>query len=114
MDELKMLVEMVANMPTLAVWVLVGFLAYKVAVVGSIYGLARFLIDKLHDWAVTKKTTQHVRFTREEMAVIDDKTVLELKTQIQRLRKSHLSYIHMDDVDQLRVAIDKMQAEAKK
>lgn len=35
MDELKLLIEMVSNLPSLAVWVLVGYLAYKVAVVGG-------------------------------------------------------------------------------
>ena len=30
-DELKLLIEAVAGLPTLMVWVLVGFLAYKLA-----------------------------------------------------------------------------------
>jgi len=51
MDELKLLIDMVANLPTLAVWVLVGYLAYKVVVVGSIYGVIRLLIIKGHDGA---------------------------------------------------------------
>lgn len=47
---------MVANLPTLAVWVLVGYLLYKIVVVGSIYGLVRFAIEKLHNWLIASKT----------------------------------------------------------
>lgn len=38
---------MVAHLPTLTVWVLVGFLVYKLAVVGSIYGVIRLGIERL-------------------------------------------------------------------
>ena len=35
-DELKVLLEAIAGMPALAVWVAAGFLFYKLAVTGSI------------------------------------------------------------------------------
>ena len=35
MDELKTLIEAVAGLPTLTLWVLVGYLVYKLAIVGS-------------------------------------------------------------------------------
>lgn len=55
MDELKLLIGMVADLPALAVWVLCGYLLYKIVVIGSIYGLIRFAIDKAHDWLTKRK-----------------------------------------------------------
>lgn len=53
MEELKLLVQMVASLPQLAVWALVGFYIYKICVIGSIYGTIRFVIQKYHDMKVT-------------------------------------------------------------
>lgn len=55
MDELKLLIELVASLPTMAIWVLVGFYIYKVTVIGSIYGLLRLCIVKMHDWLTKPK-----------------------------------------------------------
>ena len=41
MEELKLLIEAIAGLPTITLWVLVGYLVYKLAVVGSIYGVIR-------------------------------------------------------------------------
>ena len=111
MDELKLLVDMVAHLPTMAVWVLCGYLAYKVAVVGSIYGLARFAIDRLYQWLTAPK---HELKTVELRATIDGVCVANtadaLIAQIHRLRGKGLSigssYIHPPSVDWLREAID--------
>ena len=56
MDELKTLIEVVAGLPTLTLWVLVGYLVYKLAIVGSWFAIARFCVDKLHNWLITPKT----------------------------------------------------------
>lgn len=50
MDELETLVKMVAALPTLTVWVLVGYLVYKVAIIGSIYGVIRLAIERLYGY----------------------------------------------------------------
>ena len=49
MEELKLLISMVNDLPALATWVLVGYLIYKITVIGSIYGVIRLLIVKMHD-----------------------------------------------------------------
>ena len=100
MEELKLLIDMVANLPTLAVWVLVGYLAYKVAVVGSIYGVIRLLIVKFHDWATKPKTVALKLGARP----IDESTAEALNAQIARLCDS--GYCHMSDVQKLREALD--------
>ena len=48
MDELKELVALVVQLPEYALWALLGFLAYKLAVVGSVYSLCRFVVEKLY------------------------------------------------------------------
>ena len=100
MDELKLLIEMVAGLPSLAVWVLVGYLAYKVVVVGSIYGVIRLLIIKLHDW-LTKPRVVALKIGAKP---IDESTAEALNAQIARISSGH--YFHMSDVQKLREALD--------
>ena len=104
MDELKLLISMVADLPSLAVWVLVGYLAYKVAVVGSIYGVIRLLIVKAHDVMVTRKTVVKAG----ELGCINDSVRNMLIIQIERLKTSGV-YLHSSDVMKLAQAIDKMR-----
>lgn len=110
MEELKLLIEMVANLPSMALWVLTGFFAYKVIVVGSIYGVIRFVVDKAHSWA----TTKHKRV---EVEVLLDGVVIgcakeALLGQLRRVSAicnasiPEIRYLHSDSVQWLREAID--------
>lgn len=105
MDELKLLIDLVSNLPAMAVWVLVGFYAYKVIVIGSIYGLIRFTILKTHDWLVTPK---QVDFKMNGLP-ISEAVSLSLAAQISRIATG--GYIHASDVAKLARAIDLMKAE---
>ena len=60
MDDLKILIDTLANMPSLAIWVVAMYFFFKIAVVGSIFGIIRVAIMKLHDWAKTKKESKLV------------------------------------------------------
>lgn len=104
MDELKLLIEMVANLPTMAMWVLVGFFAYKVIVIGSIYGLVRFFVDKLHNWLTSPKV---FKYKLGDMTINDD-VMQDLVDQISRIRDGG-SYIHASHVSKLKKAIDEME-----
>lgn len=100
MEELKMIVDMIAHLPTLATWVLVGFLFYKLMVVGSLFGLARLIVVKLHDGLTNQKPKQMklgVKTVNEEVAV-------ELTEQLGRL--STTNYIYHTDVRQLKDWLD--------
>jgi hypothetical protein len=101
MNELKLLIDMVSQLPTLAVWVLVGFIAYKIVVVGSIYGLFRLMILKTHDYLTKPK-----EFKLEDKT-IDGKTARLLSGQLRRI--SSTIYIHPEDVERLKKAIDDME-----
>ncbi len=101
MDELKLLIDMVANLPTLMVWVLVGYLVYKVAVIGSIYGVIRLLIVKVHDWKTAPRTFKIGG------KPINSDVAEELNAQILRLGSASMyNYYHSSDVQKLKQALD--------
>lgn len=116
MDELKEIINMIASLPHMALWVIAGFWAYKVIVIGSIYGVIRFAIDRAHSWATTDRHEY-----RQIRPLIDKLTISgcadDLAYQIGRLKgvaSRSSAYIHPSDVDWLRKAIDeKMQREEK-
>jgi hypothetical protein len=117
MDELKMLVEVVAGLPTLTVWVLVGYLVYKLAIVGSWFAIVRFCVDKLHNWMITPKTELIQRKDVLNHLVIEN-CFEDLMVQLHRIRNKGVSYnsnyIHTGDVAWLRDAIDEKEAKDKK
>ena len=114
MEELKILVDMVAKLPQTALWVLVGFWAYKVIVVGSIFGVIRYVVWALHSWLTRKD--QNVRLLLDGLVISGAQEALV--AQLHRLRNrshpGHLQYTHRSDVEWLREAIDaKLELEAK-
>lgn len=117
MEELKLLIEMVADLPQMALWVLVGFFVYKVVIVGSIFGVLRLLIVKLHSWLTTPKEELVTKNVTSQLERITISGAFEpLLTQLERLigirTRIDTSYIHERDVQWLREAItEKMERE---
>jgi len=107
MEELKLLIEMVSNLPSLAVWVLVGYLVYKVVVIGSIYGLARFGIEKLHGWA-TRDKTKEISLVMDDVAWGSGKEafVNQLRRIVGAPESPHGYYMMATHAEWLRQAID--------
>ena len=117
MEEIKQLIEAVANLPHVALWVLAGYLVYKLAMIGSLYATIRFLGARLFDYLQARKTLPPVMVevvdTFEGMCIGGESG--RLKEQIQRVigRFIHrnglvggLNYIHGGSVDWLKEAID--------
>lgn len=102
MDELKVLIEMLAGLPHTVLWVLVGYLIYKLVLLGSIYGVLRLLIEKAHDWLTRPKVVQWDL----EGISIDPGVGRELMFQLRRLGGVGLKYLHASDVQRLRTAVD--------
>lgn len=50
MEELKLLVESIAGLPDLAIWVVAMYFFFKLAIVGSIFGIVRFIAFKIHHY----------------------------------------------------------------
>ena len=69
MEELKVIIDMIASLPQLALWVLVGFWAYKVIVIGSIYGTVKFIAQKVYEVLSKPK---RVELTFKGMVVNED------------------------------------------
>lgn len=116
MEELQTIVDMVAKLPHTALWVLAGFWAYKVVVIGSIYGVIRFVVEKLHSWATTPKhELLQVRPMLDKLCITGEVTYLI--EQIMRVAGKGVSidspYLHHSCIDWLREAIDEKMAREK-
>lgn len=122
MEELKTLISAVAGLPTLTLWVLLGYLVYKLAVIGSIYGVVRFAIEKLHSVLITRKTkTENVDLygTIHGMCITKDGSHVALLSQLERIRGKGTGlgsggYIHACSAQWLREAIDAKEIEDAK
>ncbi len=117
MDELKILVEMVADLPAMALWVIAGFFIYKVVIVGSIYGVIKLAINQLHGWATTPRE-EIVQVTYEVGSICISSNFPYFMEQLKRLKGIRSlgggSYIHDRDVDWLAEAInEKLERESK-
>lgn len=119
MEDLKELVTLIGDLPQLAVWVLLGFLVYKLAVVGSVYGLIRFAIEKTHSWLMKPKIEKvEVRPMLDGMCISGQ--LEPFIAQLHRLRNkgTHLTggggYLHDCSVQWLKEAIDEKEERERK
>lgn len=116
MNELRELIGLVKDLPNAALWVIAAIFLYKVTIVGSVYGVLRLAIAKLHDWAITRKTREveykEIRPMLDGMCIRDETD--RLIAQLNRLRGKGVGiethYIHRQSVDWLRDAIDEKAA----
>jgi hypothetical protein len=117
MEELKLLIGMVTDLPALATWVLVGFLVYKIAVIGSVYGVIRLGITQLFGWLQKKEDRRNnpppveLRGAIDGMCITADGSHNQLVAQIMRIcgkdtGATRSLYIHKQSVQWLREAID--------
>lgn len=117
LEELKTLIEVFRELPDLALWAAIGFLIYKLAIIGSIFATIKFVVQKLHDVIIHKKSyTKEFKLRDEVHGIIisHDGTLLELVAQLRRLRGKKVNggeYIHTRSVEWLREAIDAKELE---
>lgn len=118
MDELKEIASVIANLPSMALWVMAGFWAYKVIVIGSVYGVIKLGIDRLHSWAVRERHEY-----RQVRPLIDKITISgevdALMAELHRIkgvttRGYSGGYIHKSDIDWLREAISEKKERENK
>ena len=114
MEELKILVSMVAGLPQMALWVVVLFFIYKISIIGSIYGLVRYITSKLHDWAITKKAepTELIKEKSKikELSIVNDGTYEELLQVLKNTRQRGNSYINSNDLEWIKSAFEEKKA----
>lgn len=104
MEELQLIIQMVTGLPTLTVWVLLGYLVYKLAVVGSTYGVIRYGMDTIIKWKTAPLQYNYV--IEKEVKLINKDIGPLIMQQLNRLSTSSYGYVHASDVDKLRRAID--------
>lgn len=126
MDELRRLIELVGALPHDVLLILAGYMVYKLAIVGSIYGVIRFVTKQLFDWLkllgsrprtsvkpdVEVKTVE-LRATIDGLCICTDSTNHAVIAQLMRIRGRRTKgsqYIHHRDADWLREAIDEKEA----
>lgn len=119
MEELKLLVTMVADLPSMALWVIAFFFGYKTIIIGSIYGVIRLGIVKLHDVLIQQRTkTINLKDDVHKIIIHDDIVRSNLIIQISRLIGKNTginsNYIHQCSVDWLREAIDAKELSERK
>lgn len=101
MEELKLLIEMVANLPQMALWVLAGFWAYKVIVIGSFYGVIKLGINKTYGWLTEPKKYDF------DGIIVGDSIKLAVIAQMHRLQSlNRRAYFDHEHVEIMREALD--------
>ena len=113
MEELQLLVDMVSKLPSMALWVIAFFFVYKVLILGSIVGVIKFTVGKLHDYLTTpKEKLVDIRPMLDGMTIGSE--LEPLLVQIRRLRGKgttiNSKYIHGISVKWLCEAIDDKEA----
>ena len=115
MEEVREIVHLINSLPTLAIWVLVGFWCYKVIVIGSLYGLIRFAIAKALEAYKKERVVKTVMETKLGGLIIggeDGGVMHALTSQIMRVASSG-GYIHAEGVNDLRKALDMLEESRK-
>lgn len=120
MEEIKILVDMVAKLLQLALWVLVAFFCYKVICIGTLYGVIRLAIVKTHNWLMTpeKRITQFEDRIKTDVICCENSLLLEIHRLKGICDKQNGSsfpseYIKEQDVLWLHDAIDEKLARDK-
>lgn len=120
MDELKEILQLVGDVSVLTAWVLAGYLAYKLALIGSIYGLVRFGLGRLFDWLQQRKVEyKEIRLLLdgEVISGVQENNFISLLKQIKQKVPSDstgLLYIHGSHIEWLRTAMnEKLERDSK-
>ena len=118
MEELKILVGMVSELPTMAIWVIIFYFIYKVIIVGSIYGVIKLGVRKLHDVLIKKKegdtiVNEHYWDLADRISISDDTTKEILAHCLRRMVGKgtgiNTSYIHLAGAQWLQEAINEKE-----
>jgi hypothetical protein len=110
MDELKVLVGMVKDLPAMAIWVIAFFWAYKVIFIGSVYGVIKYIVTKWAEWKMFVPPIPPVQIKEFKFSniSISEEVAMALLAQIARIPESR-GYFYMNDVVNLSRAIDQLK-----
>lgn len=112
------LVEVLNKLPgmtmTVLICAIIGLLVWKLAIIGSIYGVLRLGINKTHDVLMQRLKEPPVLIKKEVWKIDEELCINDCRypflKELNRLKgirtRGGSIYIHMSDVDWLREAID--------
>lgn len=112
MEELKLLIGMVSDLPAMAIWVLAGYLLYKLVVVGSVFGIIKFF-DAIKQAHLAKLELKNKPVEAKlGLSTISEDSLLEVQVQLARVFPR--GHIFSADVTRLKKAINLLEeSEAK-
>lgn len=117
------------DLPDLAIWILIGVLFYKVVIIGSIFGIIKLSIVKLHDAITKEKKPEEKRIVYEVGDHIIEKAMPKFELLIEKMKRNNYgggyshSYIHESDIEwalgamrerEAREELEKSEREKKK
>lgn len=114
-EEVKELLKLIQHMPDYVMWVLAGILLYKVFIIGNVYALARYAINKLHDYLTREKTVKTV-ITYRGLFINENAELLLhsfIRNHLTRVDKN-LNYVFESDVLELEKAWAEYKLKEKK
>jgi len=108
-EDFNILIESIARLPDFAAYMVAFFFVYKVVIIGSVYGLIRYLGMRLFNYLEYRKVEyKEIRPMLDGMCIKAETD--KLIAQLYRLRgvsyTTDLRFIHANDIDWLREAID--------
>ena len=117
MDELKILVGLIKDLPGTAMFIVGGYYFYKIVVIGSIFGVVRLAIIKIHAAIVTKKTVPVEKVQVDRTSVVKglvisgefDRLMSQLHRIVGKRTNIDTTYIHDSSLQWLREAIDEKE-----
>ena len=109
MEELKTLLGLVKDLPNLAIWGVIAFFVYKLSILGSVYGVIRYVSGRYFDYKITQKLEiKNIESRLDGMVITGN--VDKLIDQIHRVAGKgttiQSSYLHDTSIKWLRDAID--------
>ncbi len=109
MEEIKLIIEAVASMPEMAIWALVVFYGYKVLIAGSLYGVVRYTVAKIHDYLTTKlnqKSEYVLKLGDSCIKFVNEQTARDAQDLYRLLllaikKDNSFRYIHSSDLEEI-------------
>lgn len=115
-EALKELVAMVKDLPEFALWILIGFLFYKLFVIGSIYSVIRLGINKFAEYLKGKNTAVTIKAVKLGDFVFTEETGAQLGEVLDTLSKYHDAQvqIQMENDEDYQKATEEQKAVMRK
>jgi hypothetical protein len=118
-EELQLVLDSIGDISGVALWVVIGFLVYKIIIwsstTGAVFVLTKLFIERLFTWLTPPpgqpRITGLSKGMIERLCITSDGTHEDLIVELRRLGIT--KYIHSQDVDWLREQINKRNGTSK-